>query len=280
MKKIITLLMALLLCVCATGCAELEYIFGPSKKPEVQVLPTIYERKIVAEAKVEEDFAGYYKATLNGMVKFDFYPNNITLLCNGYASNVEPESIVYANVVSNNNTYSNWYVATFNYAQFNFEKLNAGTFPLTMYAEDDKGTMYVVQTTLTLTSPKNLTGNVIYDDNTNDEFRLFNTCGLTNGIYYDVSGISTDEYVSLLGWPVDIEEVLTTHAEGERVVLQSAECFGFILKGWKNLYTGQTYYVDKNGKCEIVFPGGGFILTALWEIDPNVAVGPEIELWP
>lgn len=270
--------MALLLCLCATGCAELEYIFGPNKKPEVQVLPTIYERKIVAEAKLEEDYAGYYKATLNGMIKFDFYPNNITLLCNGFACVVEPESIVYANVVSNQNTYSNWYVATFNYAQFNFEKLNAGTFPLTMYAEDDKGTMYIVQTTLTLTSPKNLTGNVIYDEKTTTEFKLFNDVGLTNGsIYYDASGISADEYVSVIGQPVSIAQVLTTHEQSEQVALQSASCFGYIFKGWKNLYTGQTYCVDDE-TCELIFPGGGFILTALWEVDPNVAVGPEIEL--
>lgn len=279
MKKIITLLMALLLCVCATGCAELEYIFGPNKKPEVQVLPTIYERKIVAEAKIEEDNAGFYKATLNGMVKFDFYPNNITLLCNGYTSAVEPESIVYANVVSNNNTYSFWYVATFNYAQFNFEKLSVGTFPLVVYAEDDKGTMYVVQTTLTLTSSKNLTGNVIYDEKSNIEFKLFNDIGLTNGsIYYNVLGENFENYVSSGGYYVKLENEKTTHAQGDRIILQKAECFGFIFKGWKNEYTGHIYFVDENGVCEMVFPGGGFKLMAIWEIDPNIAVGPEIEI--
>lgn len=279
MKKIITLLMALLLCACATGCAELEYIFGPNKKPEVQVLPTIYERKIVAEAKIEEDYAGFYKATLNGMMKFDFYPNNITLLCNGYTSAVEPESIVYANVVSNNNTYSFWYVATFNYATFNFEEMQAGTFPLVVYAEDDKGTMYVVQTTLTLTSPKELTGNVIYDEKTNTEFKLFNDIGLKDdSIYYNATRCELVGSVNVAGWPVEIENRITTHAEGEKIVLQQPKCFGYIFKGWQNVYTGTTYYINENGTCEITFPGGAFILGAIWEIDTNIAVGPEIEI--
>ena len=166
LKKIIAIILTLMLCVSMCGCAQLEYIFT-GKEPETpatQQLPIVYERDIEAEIEVEKLTSRQYHTELNGFMKFDFYPNNVTLFYNGMTAKVEPTSIVYAKVIGLDGTNSTWYVAEFESVPFIFEKIGKGENLVIVYADDDKGTTYVVQQTgLTLNSNVELENNLVVD---------------------------------------------------------------------------------------------------------------------
>ena len=183
MKKIISILMVVLLCFGLTGCAELEYIFGQKDKPEAQELPIIYDKQIVAEIKVEPGIDDEYTTKLNGLMKFDFYPNNVTLSYNGYSVVVEPVSVVQSKVIYQDGRSDVWYVATFNNANFVFDKVSVGTFPVNVYATNDQGTTYVVNATLTLTSDKELLNNVVWVEKYN-ALELINENDVVYSGYY------------------------------------------------------------------------------------------------
>ena len=280
MKKIITLLLALVLCFGLTGCDKLDYIFNGAETKEPEPLPLIYERKIVSELTLEDKGKGYYQAEINGMMKFDYFPKNIALFTNGNISYIEPERVVYANVIANDNTTSTWYVATFNHEAFNFPTLSAGTSNYTVYAEDTKGTMYVSQTLLTLTSEKALTGCTIYDELSNVEHKLFNDFNLKNGeVMFEITGRDATDSLNLSGYPIEFKTSNPLkHEQGDVVEIEAPETFGYELKGWLNEITGYIYVPDANGKITFQSQGGALRLCAIWQQAPNVSTGPEIEL--
>lgn len=280
MKKIITLLMALLLCFGLTGCAKLDYIFNGEDVAEPKPLPLIYEHKIVAGTTLEDLGNGYYQATLNGMIKFDYFPKNIALFLNGNIVNVEPESVVYANVIANDNSTATWYVATFNKAVFNFPKIDAGKSNLTVYAEDTKGTMYITKTTLTLTSEKALTGCTLYGKDLTAQYPMFNDFGLDNGeIMFEFTGRNVEGSVDLSGYPIEfVHGNLLKHEVGQLVEIESPELICYQVKGWLNKFTGDVYVPDENGKVSFLSDGGAMQLCAIWELAPGSSIGPEIEL--
>lgn len=163
MKKIISILMVVLLCFGLTGCAELEYIFGSKDNSEKEKLPQIYEKQLVAEITVEPGLNDEYKTTLNGLMKFEFYPKNVTLTYNGYSAKVEPVSVVQAEIVYLDGTTAVYYVATFNRAEFMFERVQVGIAPVSVSAETNEGETYSVYSNLTLTSEKELLENYIFE---------------------------------------------------------------------------------------------------------------------
>ena len=161
MKKIIALLMAILLCFGLTGCAVFEDLFAPKEEIEVEKLPQIHDTEIVAEITVAPEEGSEYKTTLSGLMKFDFYPKNVTLSYNGYDAIVEPVSVFQAEVVYLDGTTSTYYVARFNRAEFMFEKVEIGTKPVSVSAYDNEDERYEVYSDLTLTSDRVLLENIV-----------------------------------------------------------------------------------------------------------------------
>lgn len=283
MKKIITILLALLLCFGLTGCATLDYIFNGEKEPaEPEPLPLIYERKIVSEITLEDKENGYYQASLNGMIKFDYFPKEIALFLNGNIANVEPESVVYANVVANDNTTSTWYVATFKNETFNFPSISAGTSNVTVYAEDTKGTMYVTPTTLTITSEKALYSCTVYDENSDAEYCLLNDFGLENGeIILDMTGRYAIGSRDLSGYMIEFNnDTVINHIVGQTVEIILPTALGYDCKGFVNDLTGHIYTPNENGKITLVSLGGAVRLSAIWEIAPGTSTGPIYPVQP
>lgn len=272
--------MVLLFCCGLTGCAKLDYIFNGEDIAEPKPLPLIYERKIVAETTLEDKGNGFYQATLNGMIKFDYFPQNIALFLNGNIVNVEPASVIYANVIANDNSTSTWYVATFNNAPFNFPKIDAGTSNLTVYAEDTKGTMYITKTTLSLTSEKALTGCTLYGKDLTAQHPVFNDFGLDNGeIMFEFTGRNVEGSEDLSGYPIEFKHGhVLKHVAGQLVEIESPELICYQVKGWLNKFTGDVYVPDENGKISFISNGGAIKLYAIWEIMPGTAIGPEIAL--
>lgn len=281
MKKLITVLMALLLCFGLTGCATLDYIFNGEEdnRAEPGMLPIIYESKIVAETRLLSKGDGYYDAEVNGMMKFDYYPNNIVLYSDGNLASIEPESVVYANVVANDNTISTWYVATFRQAKFFLPKINAGTSTLKVYAEDTKGTMYVTQTSLNITTNKTIYGCTFYNEYTGEGLSVLNDFGLENcEIMFELTGRESENSLDLSGWPIDMAENPLKYEIGKTIEIPSPVAFGYKLKGWQNILTGYVYSADANGITRFTSQGGALMLSAIWEKAPGVSFGTDIFL--
>lgn len=92
-------------------------------------------------------------------------------------------------------------------------------------------------------------------------------------IYLDMGDASGKFITGFDGNPIKANK-------GDTIELPTISCFGFRFVGWKNYVTGEILEIDEaTGKYLIKdYDGKALDIVALWELDNNIATGPEIEL--
>ncbi len=191
MKKIIAILLTVLICFGLTGCAVFEGLFAPQEDLEVEALPQIYEREIVAEITLVPEGENKYETTLSGLMIFDFYPKNVTLSYNGYDAIVDPVSVFQAEVVFLDGTSSTYYVAQFNRAEFMFEIVEVGTKPVSVSAYNNENKRCEVYSDLTLTSYRTLLENIALEEKYNTLELIDENKNVYSGYYIWSDGVNS-----------------------------------------------------------------------------------------